>query len=232
VPDPLTIRFLGHAAFTLSDGATTLLIDPFLSKNPKAAIDPDEVSPDAILLTHGHPDHVGDTVDIATRTGAPVVATVGLGNELREDLPEGHDVQTANLGGTLTFAWGSVRFVTAAHHSRTPRGTPDTPSGLVIAFAGRRIYHLGDTALIADLALAGRGERFDVAMVCIGGHHTMDRVDAVEAVRLVQTDTVIPCHYGTQPVIETDVGAFAADVAAAGLAEVATLEPGAELVVA
>src|SRR3954451_8011311 len=102
----MNIRWLGHAAFTLEADGTTVLIDPFLTGNPKAAASADDVNADAILLTHGHPDHFGDTVAIAQRTGAPVVAIVEIANELAEDLGEVFD---PNLGGTVEFDWGSVR---------------------------------------------------------------------------------------------------------------------------
>src|SRR5436853_4517975 len=98
----MELLYLGHACFTLSDGDTTLLIDPFLTGNPKAAIAAEDVPATTILLTHGHSDHFGDTVEIGKRTGAPVVAIVELANELGE---EGLDVRDPNLGGTVRFDW-------------------------------------------------------------------------------------------------------------------------------
>jgi L-ascorbate metabolism protein UlaG (beta-lactamase superfamily) len=222
----MDIRFLGHAAFALVDGDTTVLVDPFLSGNPKAAVSADEVEASAILLTHGHGDHIGDTVDIAKRTGAPVLAIVELANEISQDLGGDHQVFDPNLGGTVEFDWGSVRLTPAWHTSTTPKGTVNTPAGLVIEFGGKRIYHLGDTALFSDLQLAGKRGRIDAALMCIGGHYTMDRFDAVEAAKLVGADLVIPCHYDTFPPIETDAQAFKSDVQQGGIAEVAVLEPG------
>ena len=223
----MNIRFLGHAAFTLEADGTTVLIDPFLTGNPKAAASADEVEANAILLTHGHPDHYGDVVDIAKRTGATVVAITELAHELSGELGEEHAVLDPNMGGTVTLDWGSVRVVPAWHTSTTPKGTSNTPAGLVIELGGTRVYHLGDTALFSDLALAGKRGRLDAALVCIGGHYTMDRFDAVEAARLVGADLVIPCHYNTFPPIETDVQAFKADVQQGGISEVAVLDPGA-----
>ncbi len=220
----MEIRFLGHAAFELRDGDTTVLIDPFLTGNPKAAVGAEELSPDAILLTHGHVDHIGDTVSIAKRSGADVVAVVEIANELTADGVQ--NVADPNLGGTVEREWGWVRLVPAWHTSTTPKGTANVPAGLVVGFGGKVIYHLGDTALFSDLQLVGRRQPIDVALMCIGGHYTMDRFDAVEAARLVGAKQVIPCHYNTFPLIATDAQAFKTDVEAGGASQVVVLAPG------
>src|SRR3984885_2002761 len=219
----MEIRFLGHAAFALSDGDTAVLIDPFLTGNPKAAASADEVDATTILLTHGHADHIGDTVPIAKRTGATVLAIVELAGEIGE---EGVDVRDPNLGGTVNFDWGWAKLVPAWHTSTTPKGTVNTPAGLLINFKDTIVYHLGDTCLFSDLQLVGRRNPIDVALMCIGGHYTMDRVDGVEAASLIGAKTVIPCHYNTFPAIETDVQAFKSDVEAATGSGVVILDPG------
>jgi L-ascorbate metabolism protein UlaG (beta-lactamase superfamily) len=221
----MEIRFLGHAAFELTDGDTTVLIDPFLTGNPQAAATADEVSADAILLTHGHIDHFGDTVAIAKRTGADVVAIVEIARELSsEGLEKVHD---PNLGGTVEFDWGSVKLVPAWHTSTTPKGTASTPAGLLVKIGGKLIYHLGDTALFSDMELiARRAGEIDVALMCVGGHYTMDRFDAVQAAKLIGAREVIPCHYNTFPPIEIDVQAFKADVEADTSSQVVVLVPG------
>jgi L-ascorbate metabolism protein UlaG (beta-lactamase superfamily) len=218
----MDIRFLGHSAFELTEGDTRVLVDPFLTGNPKAAVKADELEPTHIFLTHGHADHIGDTVDIAKRTGAKVVAIVELANELQEDGVE--NVSDPNIGGTVEFGNVSVRLTPAWHTSTTPKGTVNTPAGLVIKIGDTTVYHLGDTALFSDLQLVkARDGEIDVALMCIGGHYTMDRTDAVAAAQLVGAKQVIPCHYNTFPPIETDAGAFKNDVKAS---EVIVLDPG------
>jgi L-ascorbate metabolism protein UlaG (beta-lactamase superfamily) len=218
------VRWLGHAAFELQAGGTTVVVDPFLGGNPAAAVGPDEVQPDVILLTHGHGDHLGDTVDIAKRTGAPVVAIVELASEIGG---QGVEVFDPNIGGTVTFDWGWVKLTPAWHTAVSPSGTPHMPAGLLIHIGDRLIYHLGDTALFSDLQLiARRGNRVDLALVPIGGHYTMDRYDAVTAVEFINPQQVIPCHYNTFPVVQTDQEAFKQDVQNAGFSEVILLEPG------
>jgi L-ascorbate metabolism protein UlaG (beta-lactamase superfamily) len=217
----MDIRFLGHAAFELTEGDTRVLIDPFLTGNPKAAVSADEVEPTHIFLTHGHADHIGDTVDIAKRTGAQVVAIVEIANELQEDGVE--NVSDPNIGGTVDFGNVSVRLTPAWHTSTTPKGTVNIPAGLVITIGDKTVYHLGDTALFSDMALVKARDDIDVALMCIGGHYTMDRLDAVAAAQLVGASQVIPCHYNTFPPIETDAEAFKNDVTAS---EVVILDPG------
>ena len=136
------------------------------------------------------------------------------------------NVADPNLGGTVEFDGGWVRLVPAWHTSTTPNGTVNTPAGLVIGFGGKVVYHLGDTALFSDLALVKERDEIDVALMCIGGHYTMDRHDAVKAAELVGAKQVIPCHYDTFPPIETDAQAFKSDVEAKTSSEVIVLQPG------
>ena len=219
----MEVRFLGHACFELDGGDETVLIDPFLTGNPKAAISADDAAATTILLTHGHGDHYGDTVPIAKRTGAPVVAIVEIARELEGD---GVDVFDPNMGGTVRFDWGWVKLVPAWHTSTTPKGTANTPAGLLINFQDTIIYHLGDTCVFSDMQLVGKRHPIDIALMCIGGHYTMDRVDAVDAAELIGAKAVIPCHYNTFPPIETDAQVFKSDVESATQSNVVVLDPG------
>ncbi len=225
----MEIKFIGHSTFELADAAgdARLLIDPFLApNNPVAGVSAGEVEPTHILLTHGHPDHAADAVDVAKRTGAHCVAIVELARWLGAQGVE--EVSDPNLGGTVAFDWGSVKLVPALHTNTTPDGRfgIGTAAGLVIEFGGLTVYHLGDTALFSDLALVAERHPLDLAIVPIGGHFTMDRHDAAYACELLGAPTVIPCHYDTFAAVETDAGAFRAEVETATESEVVILAPG------
>ena len=220
----MDIRFLGHACFELTEGDTRVLIDPFLTGNPKAAVAADDVDPTHIFLTHGHADHYGDIESIAKRTNAQVVAIVEIANELAGAGVE--NVSDPNMGGTVVFDDVWVRLVPAWHTSTTPKGTANVPAGVVVGLGGKVVYHLGDTALFSDLRLVGERDPVDVALMCIGGHYTMDRHDGVKAAELVGAATVIPCHYDTFPPIETDAGAFKSEVESETSSRVVVLKPG------
>jgi L-ascorbate metabolism protein UlaG (beta-lactamase superfamily) len=221
----MDIRFLGHSAVELTEGETTILIDPFITGNPKATVTADELEPTHILITHGHADHYGDVVEIAKRTGAEVVAIVEIANELSEQGVE--HVHDPNLGGTVKFDWGWVKLVPAWHTSTTPNGTVTPPAGLLVMVGETLVYHLGDTCLFSDLKLiAQRGNHVNVALVPIGGHYTMDRYDAVTACEFIGADEVIPIHFNTFPPVETDAHAFKSDVENATESKVIVLAPG------
>lgn len=222
----LTIRYLGHSAFALNDGSRTVLIDPFISGCPTSAASPDEFSPVAILLTHAHNDHVGDTVEISKRCGATVISTFEIGEFLAK---QGATTNPANHGGTVQFDGGSVKFVPAWHTSsyETEDGfvAPGLPAGLVVRFGGKTVYFAGDTALFGDMALIGE-EGLDLAVLPIGDHYTMGPKDAVRATTFLKPKFVIPCHYNTFGAIEQDADKFAAEVEERTEARCVPLKPG------
>jgi L-ascorbate metabolism protein UlaG (beta-lactamase superfamily) len=225
------LRYHGHSCFGLVDGEHRVLIDPFLApNNPKAKVSADDLEPTAILLSHGHFDHADGVVELAQRSGAECVAITELARWIGAQGIE--NVHDPNLGGTVGFEWGSVKLVPALHTNTSPdnRFGIGTAAGLVIRFAGKTIWHLGDTCLFGDISLiAEREGPIDVALVPIGGHFTMDRNDAAYACGLIRARTVVPCHYNTFAKIETDAEAFKSEVEAAIEARVEILEPGGSL---
>jgi L-ascorbate metabolism protein UlaG (beta-lactamase superfamily) len=219
----MKLTFLGHSAIVLEHDGRSLLVDPFLTGNPKATAAADAIEADAIVVTHAHGDHVGDAVAIARRTGAVVVSNVEIANRLGR---EGVETIGANTGGRVRLPFAEVTF-TAAWHSSSfdDGGYGGLAMGAVVAFGGRRVYHAGDTALFGDMALIGRGG-LDVALLPIGDHFTMGPDDALEAVKLLRPRHVVPIHYGTFPPIEQDAGAFRDAVQAATDAVVHPLAAG------
>ena len=223
----MQINYIGHATFELVEGDARVLIDPFLSPNsPVAQVSADDVDPTHILLTHGHSDHAADAVAVAQRTGAECVAIVELAGWLeRQGVEKTHN---PNLGGTVTFDWGSVKLVPAWHTNTTPdnRFGIGTAAGLIVRIGGHVVYVAGDTCLFSDMRLIAEREEPDIAIVPIGGHFTMDRHDAAYACGLIGARTVIPCHYTTFPPIETDAEAFKTEVESSTSSEVVVLDPG------
>jgi L-ascorbate metabolism protein UlaG (beta-lactamase superfamily) len=223
----VTLTWHGHSAFEVVGEDAHILIDPFISENPTATADPTDLHPTTILLTHAHNDHVGDTVSIARRTGAKVIATAELADWLGEQGVE--HAAGGNHGGTVTFAGGSAKFVPAWHTSSytTPNGVvaPGVPAGFVVRIEGLTVYFAGDTGLFLDMQLIGE-EELDVAILPIGDNFTMGPTDALRATRLLKPNVVIPCHYNTFPLIEQDATAFKTGVEAATDATVVLPEIG------
>ena len=232
----MEIKFHGQSCFELSEGETTVLVDPFLKpNNPVAVATAEEVEPTHIALSHGHVDHMADAVPVAKRTGAHCVAIVELAKWLEGQGVE--DVSDPNFGGTVEFEWGYVSLVPAWHTNTLP-GSEESPfsaehgvaigpaAGLVIKVGETTVYHAGDTALFSDMKLIAQRSDVDVALLPIGGHYTMDRHDAALAAEFVGAATVIPMHYDTFPAIEADAGAFKDEVESKTSSKVVVLAPG------
>jgi L-ascorbate metabolism protein UlaG (beta-lactamase superfamily) len=221
----LKITWLGHSAF-LIEGRNKILIDPFLTGNPKAAVSADKVNCDIICVTHGHGDHLGDAVEIARRTGATIASIVEMANYVERT---GVKSIGFNLGGTAKVLETSITMVPAFHSSSI--GAPGLefsaamPVGMVID-SGKVVYHAGDTCVFGDMKLIRELYRPEVAMLPIGGFYTMDPKQAAMATELLNPKIVIPMHYGTWPLIEQDPREFERLVKKSSKAKVAILKPG------
>lgn len=219
----MKVRFLGHSAFEIADGTTRLLIDPFITGNPVCPVKAADLHPDFILLTHNHGDHLGDTVELATRAGATVITTFEGGQELQA---RGVKVHGMALGGKASFPFGMVRVTMAFHGSGVAGGHA---AGFVIHMGGKRIYHAGDTCLFSDMKLLNgviEPAGIDLALLPVGDNYTMGPEEAAIAVDWIGPKVVIPMHWGTFPILLQDPEAFVNRVEAAGRSRPVVLRPG------
>ncbi len=224
----MKITWHGHSAFELRDSLDTI-IDPFFSGNPAADVSADDVSPDVIVVTHGHADHMGDTLTIARRTGCQVVAINEIAKYLQSN---GVDARGGNVGGTVEIDGTKYAFVPAVHSNGIDEAgfgwDAGSPAGIVVS-DGVTVYHAGDTALFGDMGLIRELYAPKVAMLPIGGRFTMDVDQALRAVKMIQPQFVIPMHYNTFDVITASPGKFQRMVEEETEAEVVIMEPGDEI---
>ncbi|MFO0958205.1 MAG: metal-dependent hydrolase [Isosphaeraceae bacterium] len=202
------IQWLGHATLLIESDGRTILIDPFLDDNPSAPFKADAVSPDFILVSHGHFDHIADAIPIARRTGATVVANFEIAQWLQgQGLENVHGMQH---GGGFGFPFGRLKMTIAFHGSVLPDGTyGGNPAGFHLALNdGCKIYDAADTALFSDMLLIGE-QGIDLACLPIGDNFTMGPDDSIRAIGLLQPAQVMPIHYNTWPVIQQDAARWA-----------------------
>jgi L-ascorbate metabolism protein UlaG (beta-lactamase superfamily) len=222
----ISFRWLGHSAYSMDIDGHEVLFDPFLTNNPLAAADPESLTPELIFLSHGHGDHVGDSVAIAQRTGAPVITNVEIAHWLK-----GKGVSSAagyNTGGTGDFGFCTCKFTIAFHSSVLPDGSNGgNPNGFIVTAreSGMRLYFAGDTALFSDMELIG-DERIDVAFLPIGDHFTMGPADSIKAIKFLRPRFVSPMHYNTFPPIMQDASGWANRVSSDTSAVPIVLDPG------
>ena len=221
-----TINWLGHNAWSIETGGKTILVDPFLNDSPTAPLKADHVKADFILLSHGHADHVGDTIAIAKRTGAPVIANFEVTEWLKKKGVADDKVVPMNPGGGREQPFGHVKFTIAHHSSSMPDGSyGGVPGGFLLTLPGARVYFACDTALFYDMKLIGEAG-IDVAILPVGDNFTMDPDDALRAVKLIEPKRVIPDHYNTWPLIAQEVQSWADRVRAETSTEPVILKPG------
>ena len=227
---PNKLTWLGHNTWEITAGDCTILLDPFLQDSPVATKKPEEVTPNYILLSHGHYDHVSDAIAIAQKSKAKVVSNFEICEWLKNNSIVGEQTVPMNLGGTISLPFGTVTMTLAHHSSGLPDGSyGGTAAGFIVHFKnGPRIYFACDTALFLDMKLIGM-KKLDFAVLPIGDCFTMGPEDSLEAIRLLNPKRVLPCHYNTWPPIEQDANAWAEQVRRDTAAEPFVLKPGESL---
>jgi L-ascorbate metabolism protein UlaG (beta-lactamase superfamily) len=219
------LTFHGHACWEVQDAKHRILIDPFLSGNPLADVGPESFAKvDAILLSHGHSDHIGDTEAIAKKTGALVVANFEIATYFAR---RGCLTHGMSIGGGFDFPFGRVKLVIAHHGSTGPGGEAlGSPAGVVLTIGETRVYHAGDTGVFLDMQLVAElNGPFDVCLLPIGDNFTMGIDDAVKACELIRAKLHVPMHYNTFAVVKADAREFVRKVEAKGL-HARVVEPG------
>ncbi len=201
----MKLTYLGHSAVMIEEGQFKGIIDPFITGNPLAQISADDLSGIThIFVTHGHGDHIGDTVDIAKKTGALIIANHEISAYLDKFKLRTHAM---HIGGRTKFDFGRVKMTNALHGSGISENGNmiygGNPCGFVIEINGKKIYHAGDTGLTLDMKLL-ENENIDVAFLPIGGNFTMDLDDAVTAADFIKAKNVVPIHYNTFDLIKAD----------------------------
>src|ERR1700689_712368 len=218
------LRWLGHSSLLFDSDGHKVLIDPFLSGNPAAPLKAEDVPADFVLVSHGHGDHIGDTVAIAKRTGATVVANYEIACWLEKQGVKAHGRQH---GGGHAFPFGRVKLTLAFHGSMLPDGSNGgNPCGFLITFRdGRRVYDAADTGLFSDMRLIGE-EGIDLALLPIGDNFTMGPDDAIRVVKFPAPKRVMPIHFNTFPLIAQDANPWADRVRKQTSAVPVVLNPG------
>lgn len=222
----VTITWLGHAAF-LFKAEKKILIDPFISGNPKAPCKPEDLNPDIIAVTHGHRDHLGDALEIGKRTGCRIISIHEVANYIKS---KGVFAEGMNKGGTMDVEGISLTMTQALHSSSIEDSgfgfDGGSPAGFVIGIGGRSLYHAGDTGVFGDMQLIGELYEPEIAFLPIGSRFTMGIKEAVKAVELLKPEFVVPMHYNTFEVIKQDPLVFKQAVEAKTGTKVIIMEPG------
>ncbi len=200
------LTYFSHSAWMIESGVHRILIDPFLDGNPTSPVKARDVKANFIIVTHAHGDHFGDTLAIAKNNRALVIANFEIAGYCADHGVQAHGM---HIGGSRSFPFGQVKFTPAWHGSTFPDGSSGgTPTGVLIMLEGKTIYHGGDTGLFSDMKLIAEMNPIDIALIPIGDNFTMGLADAVKAVEFLKPKKVLPMHYQTFDVINTDPAEF------------------------
>lgn len=202
-----TLTYFGHSAFIVRERTHVVAIDPFFTGNPHAPIEAQDVHCTHIAITHGHADHLGDAPSIAKRCGATIHAAYEICEFIGTE--HGHNrFEPGNPGGRVDTPFGFIAFTQAFHSSSYNGRYMGQPCGVIVNIGGRTIYHAGDTAIFGDMRLIGELYRPDVAILPAGDRFTMGPAHAARAAELVAAPIAVPCHFGTWPLLTSDLSAF------------------------
>ena len=212
----MKLRYFSHSSFLITlDTGTKILMDPFLNGNPTSPVSADQISADYILVSHGHGDHLGDTIDIAERCNALCICENELATYLSTKGVRSHAM---HIGGTRAFDFGKVKLTQALHSSVTPdKECIGTATGMILFVQDQIIYHTGDTGLFLDMKLIGELYAVDYLLAPIGDNFTMGIEDAVRACTFIKPKWVIPMHYNTFDAIKADPKEFKQKIEASGI---------------
>ncbi|MFA5903352.1 MAG: metal-dependent hydrolase [Desulfobacula sp.] len=212
----MKLQYFSHSSFSVTlDNGIRILMDPFLNGNPTSPVAADQINADYIIISHGHGDHLGDTISIAERCNALCICENELANYLSS---KGVRVHNMHIGGTRSFDFGKVKLTQALHTSVTPdKQCVGAATGFILFVQGKAIYHTGDTGLFLDMKLIGELYTIDYLLVPIGDNFTMGIDDAVRACTFIKPGCVIPMHYNTFDIIKADPFDFKQKVESHGL---------------